>query len=227
MAADFVWTLPIQARWGIWGVWVAAVGSILLMGVVRPLLRRSRWIDLAAVAERVDPRLGERLTGSIALLDDASHPNGSPALIAALAEDAAGHVGEFDLSLVHAPGRPVGRLFLGILAVGLVVAPGYLRPDPFRTLGMRFLAPWLDLDRVGWFALTVAPGDKVVAIGSDLAIEAKVAPRYGDATPPESATLDWVDDKGTAHRVRMTPRTSETSVEPGLRRHLAPAWPGR
>ena len=212
MAADFLWALPQPARWAIWGLWVAAVGSILAARVLRPLTRRSRWIDLAAVAERVDPRLGERLTGSIALLDGAGHAHGSPALIAALAEDAAGHVGEFDPSLVHAPGRPIGRLMAGMLALGLVAAPGFVRPDPFQTLGLRFLAPWMDLDRVGWFSLTVTPGDKVVAVGSDLAIEAKVAPRYGESSPPESALLEWLDEKGTTHRVRMTPRTSEVST---------------
>ena len=211
MAADFAWTLPTSARWAIWGSWASAVGLGLAVFVIRPLSRKARWIDLAAVAERVDPRLGERLTGSIALLDARNHPSGSPALIAALAEDAAGHVGEFDPSLVKASGRPVARLALGLVAVALAAAPSLARPDPFRTLALRFFAPWVDLDRVGWFALSVLPGDKLTAIGSDVRFEAKVAPRFASTTAlPDAATLEWTDEKGAEHRARMASRPADS-----------------
>ena len=208
MAADFAWTLPGFARWGIWGFWVAAVASSLASGVIGPWLKRSRWIDLAAVAERSDPRLGERLTGSIALLDRANHAGGSPALIAALAEDAAGHAGRFDPSLVRGRGRPLRRLAIGLVAIGLVAAPSFARPDPFQTLALRFLAPWLDLERISRLALEVRPGDVVAALGADVVVEARVSPRFGSPEPPETATLEWTDEKGTAHRVRMTARPS-------------------
>ena len=212
MAVDFAWTLPAPIRWTIWGSWAAAVALALAASVLRPLFRKARWIDLAAVAERVDPRLGERLTGSIALLDAGNHPNGSPALIAALAEDAAGHVGEFDPSLVKPAGRPLGRLALGLVAVAMVAAPSVARPDPFRTLALRFFAPWVDLDRIGWFALSVVPGDKVAAIGSDVRFEATVAPRFASTTAlPDAATLEWTDEKGTEHRARMVARPADSS----------------
>jgi hypothetical protein len=215
MAADFVWTLPDPVRWAIWGSWVAFIVMILAADVIRPWLKRSRWIDLAAVAERADSRLEERLTGSIALLDSANHPTGSPALIAALAEDAVGHVGEFDPSLVKAPGRPLRRLALGLVAVALVAAPSFARPDPFQTLALRFLAPWLDLERIGRFSIEVKPGDAVAAIGADFAVEARVIPRFRSQAAPEAATLEWTDEKGTAHRLRMTARTSASASTSG------------
>ncbi len=211
MAADFVWTLPDPARWAIWGVWISVTAWLLAAGVIRPLLKRSRWIDLAAVAERADPRLEERLTGSIALLDSSNHPTGSPALIAALAQDAVGHVGEFDPSLVKAVGRPLRRLALGLVAVALVAAPSFARPDPFRTLALRFFAPWIDLERIGRFALEVKPGDAVAAIGSDFAVEAKVTSRFRSDAAPEAATLEWTDEKGEVHRVRMTAKSSPST----------------
>jgi len=215
MAADYQWTLPIAVRWGIWGTWLAAVALILAMGVLRPLLRRSRWIDLAAVAEKADPRLEERLTGSIALLDSANPPSGcSPALVAALAEDAAGHVGDFDPSTVQRRGRPLLRLALGLVAVGLVAAPVVARPDPFRTLALRFVAPWLDLEQIGRFVLKVRPGDTVAAIGADFAVEAEAVARFGGETPPEAATLEWVDDKGQSHRTPMTFHQDNTTSSP-------------
>jgi hypothetical protein len=210
MAADFVWALPEPARWGIWGVWVATIALLVGWGVIRPLLRRSRWIDLAAVAERADPRLEERLTGSIALLDDRDRPGVSPALVDALADDAAGHAGAFDPGLVKPNGRPLRRLALGLVAVALVAAPSVARPDPFRTLALRFLAPWLDLERVGRFAIEVKPGDAIAALGADVAVEAEVSPRFGSQGPPDSASLEWTDDKGATHRARMAAKPADS-----------------
>ena len=211
MAADFVWPLPIAVRWAIWGSWVAFVVMIVAADVIRPWLKRSRWIDLAAVAERADPRLEERLTGSIALLDEANHPTGSPALIAALAEDAAGHIGEFDPSLVKGRGRPLRRLALGLVAVALVAAPSFARPDPFRTLALRFFAPWLDLERISRFAIEVKPGNAVAAIGADFAVEARVTSRFSSGALPAAATLEWTDEKGAAHRLPMTAKSSTST----------------
>ncbi|WP_435008846.1 hypothetical protein P12x_000095 [Tundrisphaera lichenicola] len=222
MIADFSGLLALPVRWAIWGVWILAIGLGLGWWVVRPLMRRSRWIDLAAVAERADPSLGERLTGSVALLDRAGPTNGSPALIAALAREASEHVGSFDPSLVEGGKRAIRWLILGILAAVIVVAPAVIRPEPFRTLAMRFLAPWRDLERVGWFALTVLPGDKTLAIGSDLKVEAVVSPRFGTRPAPESAWLEWIDADGKPRRSRMTARapgsTPERSYEATLPR---------
>jgi hypothetical protein len=212
MAADFSWHLADPVRWGIWGLWMAMVGLFMVSGVLRPLLRKSRWLDLAAVAERADPKLGERLTGSIALMDRSSPPNGSPALVAALAADAAGHVGEFDASLVKPSGRPLRWLAAGLAAVAVVAAPSFARPDPFRTLALRFLAPWKDLERVGWFAIEVLPGDKVVAIGRELPVEARLIPRFGSMAAPEAATLEWTDERGSWFPIPMTVRSSDPSV---------------
>ncbi len=206
MAADFAWPLPGAARWAIWGAGVGAVGLIGAARVVRPLLRRSSWLDLAAVAERADPGLGERLTGSIALLDRDAHPGGSPAMVAALAADAA----EAVASPRPAPavGGPRGGRWLasGLAALGLVAAPGLIEPDPCRTLALRALAPWLDLGRVGRFTLGVEPGDRVAAIGSDFRVEARSRARYGSTPPPESAWLEWADAAGQARRARMAVR---------------------
>ncbi len=214
MAADFAWTLPTAARWAAWGCWVGAVALILAAKVVRPWLRRARWVDLAAVAERVDPSLGERLTGSVALLGRGSDGQGSPALIAALAADASKHAGSFDPALVRGGARAARLLAFGLIAAAAVSAPALARPDPFGTLALRFLAPWRDLERVGWFALTVEPGDKTVAVGSDLAIGARVAPRFGSMAAPGAAWLEWTDAQGEAHRARMADRP-DSGGDPG------------
>ncbi len=209
MAADFAWPLPGAVRWAAWSAWVAAVGSIGAIGVIRPLLGRSGWLDLAAVAERADPTLGERLTGSIALLDGANRPQGSPALIAALAADAGRHAASFR------PGRGIGgrparaRLVLGAIAAALVLAPGLIRPDPFGTLAARFAAPWLDRDRVGPLVIEVEPGDRVAAIGSGVPVLARIRSRLASTRLPAAAWLEWAGPDGVARRILMTPEADE------------------
>ena len=68
MAADVAFILPLQARWIIWGTWIATAAVGLVAGVIRPLVRRLTWNDLAALAERGEPSLGERLTSAVGLL---------------------------------------------------------------------------------------------------------------------------------------------------------------
>ena len=228
-AADFAWDLPTPARWAIWGVWVAAVVGLVGWGVVRPWLRQSRWIDLAAVAEQADPRLGERLTGSVALLDGPDRPGISAALVDALALDAAGHAGAFDPALVKPKGMPFAWLGVGLAAVALVAAPGLAWPDPFGTLGLRFLAPWLDLDRVGRFLLAVNPGDAEASEGADFEVEARVAARFEGDTPPQVATLEWTDPQGRAHQVSMRERAPGecSTTDPGRQfQAFVPRLPG-
>ncbi len=223
MAADFSWNLPEAVRWGIWSVWVLDLGLLVGLVVLRPWLRKTRWLDLAAVAERADPKLGERLTGSIALLDRSSPANGSPALVAALAEDAAGQIGGFDPKRVKGSGKPFRWLAVGLASVGLVAAPSFARPDPFATLSLRFLAPWLELERIGWFTIEVTPGDKVVAIGTEFPVEARLTPRFGSLHAPETATLEWTDERGSWFPIAMTVKSSpEATGRPVFEATLPP-----
>jgi hypothetical protein len=219
MALDVAWPLPEWARWAIWGAWLLAIGAAALAAVAGPLVRRVGWTDLAAVAEAGHPDMGERLTSSVALLAGRAH--GSPALIAALADDAAIRSRGLDLARAVGFGPAARRAALGAAALALVAAPGLVRPDPFATLLKRFLAPWSDLDRVGRFVLDVRPGDRVVAIGSDLPVSATVRPRFGRAEAPDEAWLEWADAQGVSNRVRM----AAESVEPASTRSFSVTLP--
>ena len=215
MVADVALVLPTAARWAIWGAWVASAGLALALAVVVPAVRRRRWADLAAVAESGHPDLGERITSAVDLLaDHASRAHGSPELIGALAEDAAERSRGIDPA-VAVSGRPAAvRLALGVLAILLVLAPSVVRPDPFEPLLMRFVAPWRDLDRIGRFVVDVTPGDKVVAVGSDVPFAATVRPRFGSAEAPKEAWLEWTDESGRSRRSRM----ASDSDDPAPRR---------
>jgi hypothetical protein len=213
MAADLGWALPGGARWTIWAVWLMAWGVVLARGILR---RRPTDLELAAALERSYPELGERLTGAVGLLGDA-RAHGSPALIAALADDAALRVGVIDALPPRAlPARgPWRRLALGVAAAALVAAPGVLRPDPFGRLARRFLMPWAVVDRVALVAVTVAPGDAVAAAGDDLAVTARVVPRFrsgfgfGRSPARSVAWLEWTEAAtGLTRRLAMTPATA-------------------
>jgi hypothetical protein len=211
MIADFAWPLPSLARWGIWTAWLAMTTLTAAFGVIRPLFRPLAPIELAALAERGQPELGESLVGSVALLAEGDRTHGSRALIDALAGQAAAGASAIDARRAVTADRAVRRLAVGLALVGLVALPPMIRLDPFGTLARRFFAPWLDLDRVGRFVLRVNPGDKIVAIGSDLAINARLSPRAGlafGALPPDAAWLEWDDEAGKSTRVRMASKDS-------------------
>ena len=200
MAVDFAWGPPPSMRWGIWICWVVAVAGTLLAGLWRVLGRRSRAIELAAVIERGDPAFRERLTGAVGLLGASAH--GSPALIAALTEDASEHVAAIDLRRAAPSGAGWKRLIPGVAAVGLLAAPALIRDDPCGQLARRFFRPWADIDRVGRFIISVEPGDTVVALGDDLAISARIVPRFGGMAPVSVTRLEWTG--ATTGRTRRT-----------------------
>jgi hypothetical protein len=205
MAADVAFVLPRAARWVTWGAWIATAAFATIAAVVRPLVRRLSWNDLAALAERGEPSLGERMTSAVALLRQ--QPHGSPELIAALVDDATGRVAQVDLTRAISVRGACAWLLAGVIAVGLVVLPAVVKPDPFAQLARRFLRPWADIDRVGQFAIQVVPGDQVVAVGSDLSIAATVRARFGpgESSPRGEAWLEWTAVNGKPNRVPMAP----------------------
>jgi hypothetical protein len=216
MGADFAAPLPQAARWFLWGAWVAAVATALVLALLRPLLRRVAALDLAAVAERVHPQLGERLTGAVALVcpQRDTPVQGAPALIAALADEAAREVATVDPARAVSWRRPVQWCGLGLVVVGLTAAPAAVWPATYGILAQRFLVPWFDLERIGRWIITVAPGDHIVALGSDLTVSARVRPRFGNRAAPDSASLEWteVGGNGAWHRVTMPIEQSRPHV---------------
>jgi hypothetical protein len=196
MAIDFAWWLPRPARWAAWLVWVTGVSATLAAGPLRGVARRHRALELAAVLERSDPKIGERLTGAVGLLAGTRSAHGSPALIAALVDEAASIVANINLSHI-VPARVAWRRFaLGMVVAALVVAPGLLKPDPFGTLARRFLMPWADISRVSRHVVSVAPGDAVIALGDDLTILAEITPRFGRTAAQGGAWVEWADMTG-------------------------------
>ena len=202
MSADFFWVMPSWARWAFWVSWMAAIAAVSLYGIVRVFGRRASAIELAAVIERGDPEARERLTGAVGLLGE--HAHGSPALIAALLEDASEHMSGIDFEMAAPSDKGWKRLACGVAAAGIVVAPPLFNADPCGQLAKRFLMPWADLDRASRFVVEVVPGDTVLAMGEDLPVIARVVPRFGGEDPEGTAELEWTDASGKIRRKAMT-----------------------
>ena len=217
MALDFAVAMPIVARWAIWIGWIAAGTLTLGLAVIAPLFRSAGYANLAAVAERSRPEMGERLSSTVELLSAKGKPHGSPALIAALAEDAAHRASAVNLSDGVSGRRASVTLLLGALTAGLITALPFARPDPFATLANRFLMPWAALDRASRFVVAVTPGDAVVAVGSNVPIVASVRPRFGPMPTVDSARLEWSGSDGVAHSAVMTVEESAEGTARGFR----------
>lgn len=217
MAADFAWGLPQAARWATWGAWVVAAAVPTAAALGRLLSRRSNDLALAAVLEKADPTLGERLTGAVDLLEGRAH--GSPRLIAALADDAAARVAAVDPAVAASSEKARRRFALGFAAVCLVAAPAVPSGEAYGRLARRFLAPWAESERVGLFDVSAAPGDAVVALGADFRVTARVVPRFelGSPAAPGSVWVEWTDvNTGRIRRIVMAEETAEAKAGPRL-----------
>jgi hypothetical protein len=206
MVADFAWALPLSLRWAIWGSWLAAGVATLSLTLIRTIAPAISAFDLAALAERSRADLFECLTGGVALLEGGTSAHGSQELIAALAEQAAGQAETVDLSAAVSWTRARGRLTAGTLAVALVAVPALIWPHSFGALARRYLMPWADLNPIGRYLLTVAPGDRMVLIGSDVTFSVLVRALSGGGTLPEDAWLEWSSPgESTTHRTAIPP----------------------
>ena len=105
-------------------------------------------------------------------------------------------------------------LIAGGMAAGLVMAPIVMQPDPFANLGKRFLFPWADIERVSRFVVELAPGDKVVAAGTEYRrISDRAFPVWRGLPQREAfARMDSTD--GKPHRV---PMAADAEATPGRR----------
>ncbi len=213
MTADFAYGLSFDVRLSLWSGCVIVAAGLFCVGVLRPLFRRLSWNELAAVAQSGQASFEERLTSAVSLLRD--RPHGSATLIADVVDQAVARTVEVDLRAAIPMRGALVRLAVGVACALAVIAPAVIVPDPCAAVLRRFVAPWLNIERVGRFVIDVAPGDAVVALGSDVAIEARVRARFGGSGLSDVARLKIRDDGGNEQWISMTPRdesNASTSV---------------
>ncbi len=169
MAADhFLAPLPVAARWAMFGLWLAATGAALVIGM-RPLLRKIGLVQVARWIEGRHPEIEERMSTVLEL--SGSDSGASLELLDELAKAAGEDVGKVDaraeMKAVGA-GRRWARpaLVLALLFAALFV----IWPKEAARLAVRAVAPFSNLGNAAAVKFEVKPGDIELLEGDALAI---------------------------------------------------------
>ncbi|HEV7283002.1 MAG TPA: hypothetical protein VGN57_22540 [Pirellulaceae bacterium] len=172
-------TITIFSYWGRAALSFTLLGATLIAAVVFLILPLRRTYSLAGIARIIEerhPELEERLSSSVELLSsrDAWELRGSEVLIAELAKQAVGQVGEvspqkeFSLTVVA---RFAALLGAALLIFAVVFA---IWPSTAALLVTRVVAPFANVGNVQAEDMQVKPGDIVIARGDSLHVEALV-----------------------------------------------------
>ncbi len=170
-AADWLLVLNTTVRGLGLLVLAAAALTLLARGLLVPGWRFGKQ-DAAAEVESAFPQLGQRVCTTLEYVEPSpGTAPATPGLVRALATDTAQRTRSLDFrGLV--PWRSLRWLGAGLAGVALVFLFLLARYGELRTAALRlFLLP------VHYTQLHVKPGDQVVKVGSDLAIETTLAGR--------------------------------------------------
>jgi hypothetical protein len=172
MAVDFVFDLPLYIRAVLLAAALAAVGSIILARVVRPLRSPPDDDEVALWVERAQPELGQRLISAVQLARG-SEPGFSRSMLASLHEQAELLTAPIDAGdLVRAD--PVLK-WMGIgtaLLLGLVIGLGLLGADGRDLLLRSLCVPGIEVPRKTRVDL-LTPVQTIIARGEDVEINAR------------------------------------------------------
>lgn len=201
MAADAFFSLPVAVRVGLAAAWLFGLGVGIWRWLIVPRRRPLDSTVLAAAVEAEFPRLDERLTTSVEL--SGREGDFSPALLALLLQETENRTTTIDFrrAAIAAPSRRSLAALTAVIALGAVAMA--IWPDVVSGVGRRFVMPWDRAPAVATFALTVEPGDVVVARGRPVNIQAELLAIRDGAVPPQSVTLVRLPRDGPSDRRRM------------------------
>ena len=149
-------------------LWAAAIG-LLGWFVVRPLFRRVSDAQVALYLEEHEPSLKAAF---LAAVERAGSPEGRSGLDARLLEVAVERARRIERGrrVERAGLRRSTAWFAGVATAVLVVA--LFGPAFQGTAGSLLLSPWQTADAANPYAITVEPGDALIARGSDQLVRA-------------------------------------------------------
>jgi hypothetical protein len=175
-----------------------------LVWVVVPLCRRIGWAELAAMADKANPRWEDALTSAVELFDP-DHPDsfkGSPVMRELLLKQTRQRIDDLDLEEVVSSRKAWSSVRWGLASCLMLAIPVFVAPSMYRQLWQRFLMPWGNWGTAGAWTVAVENGDRIVARGTDVELLA-MAEKDGQVEPPKSLTLEWRDSAGTTDRRAM------------------------
>jgi hypothetical protein len=203
LLADYFLHLPVWVRVGLLGCWALSGLGVLLFDLLLPLCRPLSPEALAAVIEEKYPDLGERLTSTVELAENADTPHGSPALIALLMQDTKLRADGLDF-FQAVPAGGLGVLcVVSAFVLGIASAPALVWPRQYAELGQRFLMPWKTPPAAAPYAIELAPGDVFAARGRPITLTAHLAPQNPNVALPRTGTLVLTDAQGNVTRRPM------------------------
>jgi len=172
-----------------------------LAWVVVPLCRRIGWAELAAMADKANPRWEGALTSAVELFDPIQPDGfkGSPVMRDMLLQQTRQRIDELDLEKVVSSRKAWSSVRWGLASCVLLAIPVFVAPSMYRQLWQRFLMPWGNWGTAGAWTVAVENGDRIVARGTDVELLATVE-KEGQTEPPKSLTLEWRDSAGTTDR---------------------------
>ncbi len=223
-AADYRYDLAPTTRIAVLSSVVAVTLIAFLAWIVVPLCRRIGWAELAAMADKANPRWEGALTSAVELFDP-TQPDGfkgSPVMREMLLKQTRQRVDELDLEEVVSSRKAWSSVRWGLVSCFMLAIPVFVAPSMYRQLWQRFLMPWGNWGTAGAWTVVVENGDRIVARGTDVELLA-TAEKAGQVEPPKSLTLEWRDSAGTTDRRAMPfdeARKSFVAVVPHVMRDL-------
>ena len=202
--ADYRYDLAPTTRIAVLSSIATLTSLAFLVWVVVPMCRRIGWAELAAMADKANPRWEDALTSAVELFDPNQTDSfkGSPVMRELLLKQTRQRMDELDLEQVVSSRRAWSSVRWGLASCLLLAIPVFVAPSMYRQLWQRLLMPWGNWGTAGTWNVAVENGDRIVARGTDVELLATAA-KDGQAEPPKSLTLEWRDSAGTTDRRAM------------------------
>jgi len=162
--------------------------------IIRPLLTKASPVELAAVVESQHPELDERLSSAIQLsaVDQLNDQNGSTLMRTWLFEQAEFSTSNIDFSETISLRPARTWVISGCVAILVILQPFLISPANYSLLWARMLVPWGQFAEPGQWDISITNGNRVVARGSDVVIEATIFSKNDEQQQPETVQLHWM-----------------------------------
>ena len=208
VSVDWLWDLGTPIRICFLMTIFSAAGVLIWIRVWRPWVREYSFAELAAVVERANPELRERLISAVELADESTPEawKGSQLMREMLWRETAAKIKKVDFNASVSGTRAFNWATSALVAWFLLCLPLVFFPGTYGLLLNRFFAPWLNLDRVSNLYFEVVPGDTTIARGSDVTIRAQPRWRAIAGELPESIWLEWSSVSGADDAAAQTSR---------------------
>jgi len=211
MFIDLMWEIGTTTRMVLLAVSCLGAVAVAAVCLARTFISRPSPAELAALVERAHPEVGEQLS-SVVELNDPKVPDehkGSPLMRDLLMGQTLKTIGPIDFQKSVSSRRARRSAFCGTAAWFALLLPFVVSPGDYGLLWSRFLKPWGNFDRASNLFFEVVEGDRVVARGSDVLIEALPGWRYHEGDLPKSVQLNWIDSSGQTDARRMALNEAE------------------